>query len=209
MKRPRSSRSTRRVRRRPSAAPGRRMPRYRNMVAVKRTCVLGATSFTQTWSGTNWSFKLDALPNYTDFTAGFNAYRILAVKLLFMPVITGIDGEAGTTVRQVPRAYTAIDRSSNPQYATENGMLQYGNVRVVRSPLRMFSVYIKSPAVWEGVATSASVAYSEPKGRQWISCDTPSIPHYGCVVGGICAAGTAGVSYNIVATYYLQFKDAR
>lgn len=164
---------------------------------------------TQTWAGSLFNFQLGQLPAYTDLTNAFNAYRIKKVRMHFIPVLTGIDGEAGTTVRQVPRLYTAIDRSSNPQYNSETAIQQYDSLRVIDRPLEPFSVVINNPAVWEGVASAISVAYSEPKSNQWISCDTTNIPHYGAVIGGIVAAGTAGLSYNIVATYTVEFKDPR
>lgn len=207
-RRKRTGRMARRVRRRAPMRMTRRVT-SRNFVSVKRTYHAGALILGTTWLGQSYNFVLQSLPNYTDFTNAFDAYRILAVKMMFIPTITSIDGEAGTTTRQVPRLYTAIDKTGNPQTSSENSMLEYGNLRIIKNPLSPFSIYVRHPAVWQGVATASSVAYSEPRGGAWLSCDSVNIPHYGTVIGGIHASGTTGVSYNILVTYYMQFKQPR
>lgn len=65
--------------------------------------------------------------------------------------------------------------------------------------MKMFSIYVKAPAVWGGVQSTGSVAYN-PRSKQWLSCDTPGIPHYGCAVGGQMAGTSGTVSYNVLQT---------
>lgn len=216
-KRMRPTRGVRRSRRRTVMRP-RMLRQVANRVSVKRTVNLATLTLTTAWAGALYTFTLGSLPNSSDFTNMFSAYRINAVRLLFIPLVTNLDGgqvyanqSAGSQWTTVPRLYTAIEKQSTAQYTSESGVQQYQNLRIIKRPLSPFSVYVKAPAVWESVQTTASSAFSQPKIKQWLSCDTPTVQHYGCVIGGILpgSSATGSVQYNVIATYYLQFKSAR
>ena len=191
---------------------------FSGLVNVKRTVNLSTLTLTSAWAGAMYNFTLGQLPSSGDFTSMFSAYRINAIRLLFIPVITSLDGAqvyanqtAGSQWTTVPRLYTAIEKTGNGQYATEALIQQYQNLRVIKRPLSPFTVYIKNPAVWESVQTTAASAFSQPRSKQWLSCDTTNVNHYGCAIGGILpgASASGSVQYNVIATYYVQFKNPR
>ena len=188
-----------------------------NLVSIKRSFVSAPFSVNNSWSGASFNFTLAALPNYTEFTNLFEQYRINAVKLTFIPSADGIDfnqqqsnSSAGGNWATIPRLYTAIDKDGNAQVASENAVLQYGNHRIIRSPLRPFSIYVKSPCVQVGTANLVTLVGGAPKSRQWLDCDNYSVQHWGCVVGGIVpytSATSPSIGYQVIATYYMQFKN--
>lgn len=210
MKRPRTTRRRprRRVRRR-MAAP-RRSPSA-GIVSVKRTMIESFYTLTNAWAGAQWTFRLDKLPDYTEFNALFGEYRIMAVKMMFIPLLDNIEATAqlaATNYITTPRLYGFVDKDGQPPYTSENAVLQHSKLKIIRSPLKPFSIYCPRPGVSEGLQTTASVAYSGVKTGQWISCDSPSVNHYGIVTGGVIpfTGGSKALSYNVIVTYYMQFK---
>lgn len=186
-----------------------------NLVSITRRVVFPEFTLpNNTWYTTSYAFSLAQLPSYTDFTNLFEQYRINAVKLQFMPTFDSADlnfnpAGTGSVWTRIPRMYTIIDRDGNPQLSTENAMIQYGNVRQITSPLKPFSVYIKAPCVQVATANNVTLVGGAPKGKQWIDCDNYNIGHWGCALGGIAGGTTSGqIIYQVVATFYMQFKNA-
>lgn len=188
-----------------------------NVVSVKRSFVTAPFTVNSSWSGAQFSFTLAALPNYSEFTSLFEQYRINGIKLTFIPSADSLDinqqqQNSSTAINwtTIPRLYTAIDRDGNGQYASENAILQYGNHKIIRNPMRPFSIYVKHPCVQVGTANLVTLVGGAPKSKQWLDCDNYSVQHWGCVVGGIVPyqGGTVNMAYQVIATYYLQFKNA-
>ena len=134
-----------------------RIPRYpRNtIVSVKRSGVLQACGITSAWSPYDVNPNIGMVSSIIDYTLGFSAYLINAFKVTFIPYFTGIDEAqvlanqtAGPVAAYVPRVYTIVERNSNAQYSTENSMLEEAKLRIVRDPMKTFSIYVKVTAVW-------------------------------------------------------------
>lgn len=186
-----------------------------NIVSIKRSVVLNQFSVYNSWSSLAYAFTLGNLPNYTELTALFEQYRINAIKLTFVPTCSSLDGETATQIPTTyltqPRLYTLIDKDANVPVNNESAMLQYGNVRIIKNPTRPFTIYIRGPAVQVGTANALTIVGGAPKSKQWLDCDNYSVQHLGCGVGGImpqAGAGTIAFNYNVIATYYMQFKGA-
>lgn len=191
-----------------------RSKRSGGIVNIKRTMVENYLTLTQTWTGAQWQFKLDKLPDYSEFNTVFTQYRINAVKMTFLPLLDGIDSTDQLNQPKyitMPRLYAFVDRDSQPNLSTENAVLQHSKLKIIRNPLRPFTVYCPAPAVSLGAATSSTVAYSSLKSKQWIFCDSPSVVHNGVVTGGVIPfVGTAGsLAFNVIVTYYMQFKGTQ
>lgn len=189
-----------------------------NLVFIKRKQLVGVWNISTTYSSNNYVFQLDDLPNYTEFTNLFEQYKINAVKLTFLPSYTGSDANqatanaAGGAVFQfAPRIYTMVDKDGNPTIGTENAMLQRNDCRMIANPYKTFSIYIRKPAVQFEVGSGLGFAQAAPRASPWLDCDNYAVNHHGAGVGGVLPSGssaTAGLQYQVVATYYMAFKGA-
>lgn len=196
----------RRTRRRlATVRPSRWMTRN-NLVSIKRKVTLPDVSF-NIWQSQAYAPLLSQLPSYTEFTNLFEQYRINAVKFDFIPKSTSFEANTSAAVATMPRLYTIIDKDGNAQTSSEVAMQQYGNSRLIRDPSKPFSIYIKRPCVQFGTANTITIVGGAPKPSPWLDCDNFSVQHWGCAIGGIMPTGTGSVSFSVVATYYMQFKN--
>lgn len=184
------------------------------IVNIKRTMVEAYYTLSNVWSGSQWQFRLDKLPDFAEFNTIFTQYRINAVKMTFVPLLDSVEATAqlsATSYITVPRLYAFVDKDSQPNLASENAVLQHSKLRIIKNTMKPFSVYCKYPAVSLGAATSSTVAYSSLKSKQWISCDSPSVVHNGVVTGGIIpfTGGSKSLAYSVIVTYYMQFKGTQ
>lgn len=190
-----------------------------NLVSATRMQTIGTVltlSASAGWTTYPFTFQLANLPAYTEFSNLFDQYRVNAVKLTFLPSVDGND--AGNVLNMTnwcyqPRIYTLIDRNGINSGAinTEALLQENTKARLIRNPLKPFSIYIKSPGVELGVGAvagtsnlNAATAYN-----RWIDTSANTVSHYGAAVGGIVPNGTtnASILYTCVAKYYLQFKN--
>lgn len=174
------------------------------------------------WRATAYSFSLSSIASsYTEFTNLFEQYRINGVKLTFIPQVDAIDanqlnvniGAGGGSVASVtvPRLYTAIDHDGNARTGSEQELLQYGNHRIIKNPLRTFSIYVKHPRVQVATANATTLVGGAPKSKVWLDVDNYNVQHWGAVIGGQIpfGAGTGpSITYTVICTMYMQFKDA-
>lgn len=190
-----------------------------NLTSIKRRYYVGAWAATVAtgWNSTNYSFRLNNIPSYTEFTALFEQYKINAVKLTFIPQWEGgLDQNnayiAAATVPyvQTPRMYVLIDKDGDPQISTENLMLENSDTRVITNPHKAFSVYVRKPCAQYEVSTSLGFSAASPKPSPWLDCDNYGVNHYGVGIGcQLDGSVTASMYYRVVATYYMQFKGAK
>lgn len=126
-------------------------------------------------------FKLSDMPNYTRWTAMYDAFRIKRAVVRF------INGTAGGV------NYTALDHQGTPQLfvvndhddasisttfetdilsnsATRHKLLlnEYSHSIVPTAALRTYND-----------TNLTQVGYAEAAKNQWIDCDYPDVPHYG------------------------------
>lgn len=212
--------SRRRVKRRMPMRTTRvpRAVRTSNLVSIKRSYKVAdyQINYASGFVATPFYFTLNTLPNYTEFTNLFEVYRINAIKLTFLPIATGNDlpsitgnTATGAVWALTPRVYYTIDKDGNPP-STENGFLERSNMKIVRRPFSGWQIYIRNPCVQSAVANSVTLVGGSPKSRQWIDCDNYGVAHWGCAVGGQIPSGstTSAMTWQVIATYYMQFKGA-
>lgn len=197
-----------------------------NLVSLKRrffmgiwTPVTGGVPGIGQWNSAVYQFQLNALPNYTEFTALFDEYKINAVKLTFVPAFAGgLDPNtaltsvaSGGVFLETPRMYTLIDRDGDIQVSTENAMLENNNARIIRQPNQTFSIYIAKPNIQFEVATTALVGFAKAasKGGQWLDTANAGVVHHGCAVGCHLEGSSASQKWQVIATYYMQFRHAK
>lgn len=162
--------------------------------------------------GVAHAFKLNDLPNYTEFTSLFDAYRFKGVKLEFVPIYnsheinegpaSGLDDRLGMPLMTYARDY---DDANAP--TSEDTMLQYATNRRLQLSTRK-SIYIASPRCASLVYKDGitPVGYSEAKANQWIDSANPDVLHYGLKYFLPVENLSKIVYIRVYATYYLEFK---
>lgn len=179
------------------------------------TSIAGATYLSKAYV-----FKLDDLPNYTEFTTLFDSYRINKVVLYFS--FTGnTNGMYDTYFRNMlPEMLYCIDDDDDTAPTADTSgweqLQQYSRSRFIQIGNRGKSTYtiVIYPSIL-GMAynTSITTAYM-PIRRRFIDCDNEKVPHYGLkwmvripriTIGG----NECKLAVNVGAKYYLTCRFPR
>lgn len=161
--------------------------------------------------GIGHSFKLSDVPNSSEFTSLFDAYRIKGVKLEFVPIYNSHEINEGPAASPfdrvgIPVMTFARDLDDSTAPASENTLLQYAtNKRINLSSKK--SIYIANPRVAQTVYQAGlTAAYSEARKNVWIDCANPDVPHYGLKYY-VPTENLSKILYiRVYATYYMEFK---
>lgn len=141
-------------------------------------------------------FYLNQVQDSASLISLFDNYKILKVKVKFIPQVTESSvGAAGG----LPTLYTAIDTNSAPTTPTKNTIMAYKNCRTGlfdRTYSRTFRPMIQE-AIYNGVT---STAYT-PSSR-WLSTGYDACPHY-CLVWGV--DGTFGTGNSMIFKYEVEY----
>lgn len=156
----------------------------------------------------NFTFKLEDVPNYTEFTALYDQYCIKGVSITIMPryniAAPTPDGGVSAT-GQVPQTWSILDYDGSFP-TTEAGMLQYQNLKMQKGTSwhKRYVVPAVSAEIFNGITT----AYA-PKKRVFIDTANPDVKHYGiCVMIPVVNTDT-DCAWDVKTTYYLAFKNVR
>lgn len=146
-----------------------------------------------------YSFKLSDLPNYTQYTALYDEYRMVAVRVDFIPTqSTGVPGTAS-----VPALYTWIDTddATTPSSLTSGQCFQTYKAHGLLNTMRTRKLI---PEVAAALYTTSFAGYGQMK-NQWIDCNSPGVTHYALKYAVI--NGTSNDEYfDVHASYYLEFR---
>lgn len=165
-----------------------------NITASAAGDVLGALKFT-----------LADLPNYTEFTALYDQYKIYFVVLRFVPDqnMASANNAAGTTT---PILYHVIDYDDATAPANKTDLFQYQNLKV-----RNFSRFSKitlRPHVAVAAYQGAFTGYANFKSL-WLDAANTAVEHYGVKYCISQPSANWVTSWRLVATYYMAFKNVR
>lgn len=186
-------------------------------------------TFTRTYQGADiiplyataafysYNFKLSDLPNYTEFSALFDFYRIDKVIVKFFPQVTvgnlGNNLTSTSVLSKVPRIVSVIDYDDSTALTNLNDAYQYQNMKqglMTRQHNRVITPKV-STTVYKTAITSG---YSVPKTGMWIDCTDADVPHYGLKIG-IEQSGINGVPpgdmfrMTPVITFKMSFRQVR
>lgn len=216
-------RRTRRIGRRRFRRTGRRIGRFKRYL-FKRSQVstVNFNLSTNTYNFNSQVFELDNLPDYTEFTNLFDQYRINLIKYQWIPnrnvnVIVGSDISTPLVSEYdqgIPLIYSFIDYDDATTPTTIDEFTQRQNMRTARFNKPHKRVW-KPTVLVPTYRTGVTFGYS-PKRKQWIDCANPDVPHYG-LKWAFYNTATAdathhrgiAVSFRVMATYYLQFRNVR
>lgn len=175
------------------------------VTAIKRSFQDGTISSNTSISriGGSYAYALNQLPGYTDFTNLFDQYRILKIRVDFVPNLTG------NTAPGQPTLYSIFHMATDPTDIgvpnNANDVLQYENRRTVQ-PYRPFSATFRPSPSAQYFNTLTTSGYG-PRPGAWIDSSSPGVQHYGVKYVWDCNAATATQIVPYV-TMWCEFKEA-
>lgn len=153
-------------------------------------------------------FRLNELPNYTEFTNLFDKYRIKGVSIALVPRVTSYDANPNATLVAQPMIHTAVDYNDSTAPANSVELMQYDTYKcTVGSQIhrRYFSPRVSNTVF----RTALSSAYSMGSNKQWLDCTTggADLPHF-CLKWVIDNASLE-TSFLVYKTFYLEFLGTK
>mgnify|MGYP000307947669 CR=1 FL=1 len=192
---------------------GRRVPprnRYHTVVH-RRDSIAPSLVSASTDQAENLRFALNTFPGTGPFQALYHQYRILKVKVEYIPVNYQarhqLDGEQPTDTF-TPTIYTAINRTASAFPATVTDFMSMNSCK-----FRLAGRYHKryfTPSTLDTVYNTALSSGYNPEYKQWISMGYPSAPHFGLDTLLSATASSAGTfKYRRVETIWVQYKNRK
>lgn len=164
---------------------------------------------------TSLSFRLNLLPNYTEFTSLYDQYKIKKIIWRIERAFTGNDasqGSVGTTVTTNKFIRAVHDYDGGSSLSTEYQYLEYQNCKsysaMGQRPLRL-TLY---PKVQDAIfKTDAKTSYASSMIKPpWIDVANHDVEHYGIKLFTpmITPSGNTQV-HRVFATVIFQCKNTR
>jgi len=152
-----------------------------------------------------YNFSLDDVPNYTEFEDMFDRFKISAVKLQFMPVISSVDSmtpDAGQPKLEFISSYVDYNDTNTP--TSINEVLENQYCKITRGT-KIHTRYLKPMHLTGDAITSFG------QSRSWLNMIHHNTPHYGVKVASqLNVIPTSQTTYGrLIATYYLAFRDPK
>lgn len=167
--------------------------RYANLGTFSVDSVLGAVGA--------YDFKLSDVPNTADFTNIFDMYKINAVLISFIPVMT--ENVSLSTVNNPAnvRLFTAIDYNNAATPSSVDTIREYQTAKWT-SIFKIHTRYVPKPQILDGSSYSVS---------PWVATSSPSTPWYGIkfAVDPTLSTVSTQTLFRVEAKYYLSFKQVR
>lgn len=168
---------------------------------------ISALEITNRWKTDIETWSLDQLSNYSDFTNLFAQFRIVGVKVTFIPFVTY--NYASQAAGQMPILYLNRDHTGTASaWADESAVVEKQGItmRFFNKPI---SIYIKTNVLASRYEGPAATSYSSQY-RQWLDTSETATPHYGLQWGCTIPPGL-NTSYDtdlirVRTQFYVQCK---
>lgn len=156
----------------------------------------------------NLSFQLSDLPNYTEFTNLFDAYKITGVSIKFVPAYTDTVSTTQLTAGDVGAFVWVVDYDDSTNFTSIDEAYQKQGAKVRYSARRPWTIFIRPRALMTG---PGSAEFQTPAGKSapWLNCNATTA---GVVYRGIKWAWRQASYANhidVFCTYYLKFKNVK
>lgn len=173
------------------------------------------------WDGAVWvgaangiEFSLSSLPSYTEFQALFDMYRILKVKVDFLPCFNSGDANEATSGGNsfaIPYMTISPDYDNADVPVNEYQMNQYGKAKIVRLD-KPFSMTVKPRVATQVYKDATTSGYGQGRYGQWIDSSSAGVEHYGLkwfinTTGPGSGFLSTGWRCSVKYTYTLGLKD--
>jgi len=164
-------------------------------------------------NGGEYTVTLDGLPNYSEFTALYDQFRITKVEFRFTSTTTSVDLASGTTNLESANVFfhTCVDTDGNGGIGVDD-MRQYPTYRMHRLTAldgTNGSVrFVPKPKLIIAPGTNAQMANVR---SMWLDCSTASsLEHFGLTWNINRPAGTLAnvdVLIDVYAKVWLEFRN--
>lgn len=154
-------------------------------------------------------FELADLPNYTEYTALYDSYRIYRVDMHFMPIGAGvITNQTSTSFSAFPIFGLVKDYDDAAVPSSFDAMAQYENYQELRLTKQYkITIYPQaSGTIFNGNTSPAG--YGNLPRQDWIDCAYPAVPYYGIKWGYTNFSGIPTIGWRVRFTYYVEFRGA-
>lgn len=176
--------------------------------------------FLDTWqfgtAATNdfWRYYIhrpSEMPNWAEYSAVFDEYRLNAVKVTFMPRYDSVDVSAATPMFY---GHSVIDSASTMiptgTYGSGslNTLMENSGVRT-RSLSKPFSIYYRPKIAMQAFGGATNVYQTTPK---FLKTNDTSVDYRGFhmyLQGNQFSASGSNVKLDVFVTYYVTFRNTR
>lgn len=153
------------------------------------------------------TFKLSDLPNYSEYTALYDQFRIDKVIVTFEPVYTDWSGSKSTADTQnfyLPSIYTCLDYDDANSPLAVDDILQYSTEKHGRF-IGIHKRILTPSILVQNYETDVSTAYT-PAFRRWVSSTDPTTRHFGLKYWIDTPGSTMVVTFRLFVKYFLSMK---
>lgn len=157
-------------------------------------------------------FRLSDCPQSTSFTAIFDQYRILSVKISLLPMSnSAIISQSGAPIGNPGLLCSVIDYDDATALASFTAAEQYDSFKFQAMIDHHPHVRYLRPRTANIMLAAAAYTGQGPSiAGTWISCGTPSVDHYGVKFWiDAYAAATFVQTFQIMCEYVMEFKNLR
>lgn len=178
----------------------------RRFHAFKRVC---QASTIQGNGGGAIEFRLNELPDFSDFTNLFDKYRIKGVQITIVPRVNSYDANPNATLVGMPMVHTAIDYNDSTAPANVQELMQYDTYKRTQG-FSPHTRYFKPRVSNEVFRTLVQTSYAMGSGNQWLDCTTSGadLPHF-CLKWRIDNCSQDPTSFLVYKTFYLEFLGTK
>lgn len=153
-------------------------------------------------------FRLNELPNNSEFTNLFDRYRIRGVSVRIVPNISSYDGNPAASAVSRANVHTAVDLNDSTAPANVQELMQYDTYKMTTGD-RIHQRYFKPRVSNEIFRTAISTNYAMGSGNQWLDCTVngADLPHF--ALKWVIDSAGVNYTYRVYKTFYLEFQGTK
>lgn len=189
-----------------------RIPRNRSISKTylfKRHVNLGTVALSNAAVTTGGhSFQLDEVPNYQEFTALFDVYRIAAVKISCY--VNASDIQVQSTIPfAVVRWISVIDYNSSGSFGSFDDAREFQSAKMKQFPSPYPAKRYLKPKMISSVENDATSIVAAGNKKGWLNTTVANIPHYGYryIFEQLSSPYTGSIKFE--AVYYMMFRQVK
>jgi hypothetical protein len=160
---------------------------------------LVATGATPTFGVITTSLSL--LPNFTEFTALYDAYRIVQIRATFYPISNNV-------LPSSSRFYTVIDYDDGTAFTTVGDAEQYDSCQTSSVDNNTAIQRVYNPRIAQAVYSGAFTSFAQSLVGTWIDTASSTVQHYGLKWALDASTGVTNV-FRIEVDCVIQCKNSR
>lgn len=203
-------------------APRRRLIRKRTMMPRRRLAIrrpiTPVHSFKRTWYSENYfstgttgstlaglSFNLNQMPNATEFSNLYDAYRINRIVVKIIPKITEVGGILGSASNSMNVSlHSAVDYDDSHAPTGISDLVQYSTYKMTRG--NQIHTRVFTPRVELSANATSNAA---PKAYQWLDTADLSLAHLGMKLYIPFISASTVIYYDYSVTMYFSCKNPK